>query len=74
LTPDWTKVFEDNYCTYSAPTGAGADNTTKMKIPVFEYWHKQFQDLIELKGLDAAAKFMNTNILTSSGSKPKPKS
>jgi hypothetical protein len=29
------------------------------------YWHKQFQDLIELKCLDAAAKLMNANILTS---------
>jgi hypothetical protein len=36
-----------------------------MKVPVFEYWWKHFQDLIELKGLDAAAKFTNTNILTS---------
>jgi hypothetical protein len=44
------------------------------KVLVFEqgsleavvYWCKQFQDLIELKGLDAAAKFTNTNILTSS--------
>jgi hypothetical protein len=26
---------------------------------------QQFQDLIELKGLDAAAKFMNANILIS---------
>jgi hypothetical protein len=47
-----------------------------MKVPVFEqgsleatlYWCKQFQDLIELKGLDTAAKFMNANILTSSAS------
>jgi hypothetical protein len=29
------------------------------------YWCKQFQDLIELKNLDAAVKFMNANILTS---------
>jgi hypothetical protein len=45
-----------------------------VKVPVFEwgslkaalYLRKQFQDLIELKGLDAAAKFTNANILTSS--------
>jgi hypothetical protein len=44
-----------------------------LRVPVFEwgslkaahYWCKQFQDLIELKNLDIAAKFMNTNILTS---------
>ncbi len=30
------------------------------------FWCKQFQDLIELKNLDAAAKFTNANILTSS--------
>jgi hypothetical protein len=72
-SPDWTKVFKDNYRKYSVPTGAGADDTTTMKVLVFErgsleaalYWHKQFQDLIELKTLDAAAKFMNANILTS---------
>ncbi len=53
--------------------GAGANHTSTVKVPVFEqgsleatlFWHKQFQDLIELKGLDAAAKFMNANILTS---------
>jgi hypothetical protein len=72
-SPDWTKVFKDNYRKYSVPTGAGADDTTTMKVPVFEqgslkaalYWHKQFQGLIELKNLDAAAKFTNANILTS---------
>jgi hypothetical protein len=72
-SPDWSKVFKDNYRMYSVPTGAGADDTTTVKVPVFEqgslkatlYWRKQFQDLIELKGLDAAAKFMNANILTS---------
>jgi hypothetical protein len=61
-TPDWTKVFKDNYRKYSVPTGAGADDTTTVKVL---YWHKQFQDLIELKNLDTAAKFMNANILTS---------
>jgi hypothetical protein len=73
-TPDWTKVFKDNYRKYSVPTGAGANNNTTVKVPVFEqgslkaalYLCKQFQDLIELKGLDAAAKFTNANILTSS--------
>jgi hypothetical protein len=72
-TPDWTKVFKDNYRKYSAPMGASADDTKTVKVPVFEqgslkaalYWCKQFQDLIKLKGLDAAAKFTNTNILTS---------
>jgi hypothetical protein len=72
-SPDWTKVFKDNYRNYSVPTGAGADDTTTMKVPVFEqgsleaalYWRKQFQDLIKLKNLDAAAKFTNANILTS---------
>jgi hypothetical protein len=50
-----------------------------MKVPVFEqgslegafYWCKQFQDLIKLKGLDAAAKFTNANILTSSAGREK---
>jgi hypothetical protein len=72
-TPDWTKVFKDNYQKYSLSMGAGANHTSTVKVPVFEqgsleatlFWHKQFQDLIELKGLDAAAKFMNANILTS---------
>jgi hypothetical protein len=74
-TPDWTKVFKDNYRKYSVPTGAGANDTTTMKVLAFEqgslkatlYWHQQFQDLIELKNLDTAAKFfMNANIFTSS--------
>jgi hypothetical protein len=71
---DWNKVLKDNYHKYSIPTGAGADDTMTVKDLVFEqgsleatlYWCKHFQDLIELKGLDAAAKFMNANILTSS--------
>jgi hypothetical protein len=54
---------------YSVPTGAGADNTMTMEVLVFEwgshtatrYWCKEFQDLIELKGLDAAAKFTKAN-------------
>jgi hypothetical protein len=73
-SPDWTMVFKDNYRKYSVQTGAGANDTTTVKVPVFEqgslkaalYWHKQFQDLIELKNLDAAAKFTNASILTSS--------
>jgi hypothetical protein len=36
-SPDWSKVFKDNYCKYSAaPTGAGPDNTMTMKVLVFE--------------------------------------
>jgi hypothetical protein len=27
-TPDWTKVFKDNYRKYFVPTGAGANDTT----------------------------------------------
>jgi hypothetical protein len=62
-SPDWSKVFKDNYRKYSVPTGAGADDTTTVKVPVFEqgslkaalYWRKQFQDLIKLKNLDAAS-------------------
>jgi hypothetical protein len=74
-TPNWTKVFKDNYHKYSVPTGACANDIMTMKVPVFEqgslkatlYWCKQFQDLIHLKNLDsAAAKFTNANILTSS--------
>jgi hypothetical protein len=50
-----------------------------MEVPVFEqgsleaalYWHKQFQDLIKLKNLDAAAKFTNANILTSGAGREK---
>jgi hypothetical protein len=72
-TPDWTMVFKDNYHKYSVPTGAAADDTTTVNVAVFEqgslkaafYWRKHFQDLIELKGLDATAKFTNANILTS---------
>jgi hypothetical protein len=71
--PDWNKVFNDNDGKYSIPTGAGANDTMTMKVLVFEqgsleavvYWCKQFQDLIQLKGLDAAAKFVNANIRTS---------
>jgi hypothetical protein len=33
-SPDWTKVFKDNYPKYSVPTGAGADDTTTVKVPV----------------------------------------
>jgi hypothetical protein len=36
LTPDWTKVFKDNYHKYSVPTGAGADDTMTVNVPVFE--------------------------------------
>jgi hypothetical protein len=39
-SPDWSKVFKDNYSKqaskYSVPTGAGADDTTTVKVPVFE--------------------------------------
>jgi hypothetical protein len=35
-SPDWSKVFKDNYRKYSVPTGAGADDTTTVKVPVFE--------------------------------------
>jgi hypothetical protein len=35
-TPDWTKVFKDNYRKYSVPMGAGANNSTTVKVPVFE--------------------------------------
>jgi hypothetical protein len=35
-TPNWTKVFKDNYRKYSVPTGACADDITTMKVPVFE--------------------------------------
>jgi hypothetical protein len=50
-----------------------------VKVPVFEwgsleaalYWRKQFQDLIKFKGLDAAAKFTNANILTSGAGREK---
>jgi hypothetical protein len=36
-SPDWSKVFKDNYCKYSAvPMGAGPDNTMTMKVLVFE--------------------------------------
>jgi hypothetical protein len=72
-SPDWTKVFKDNYRKYSVPPGAGADDTTTVKVLVFDwgsleatlYWCKQFQDLILLKKLDTAAKFTSANILTS---------
>jgi hypothetical protein len=33
-SPDWSKVFKDNYCKYSVPTGAGAGNTMTVKVPV----------------------------------------
>jgi hypothetical protein len=57
-TPDWSKTF-DNYRKYSVPTGAGADDNTTIKVPVFDtgnleaalYWRKQFADLIDLKQL-----------------------
>jgi hypothetical protein len=50
-----------------------------MKVPVFEqgsleaalYWRKQFEDLIKLKNLDVAAKFMKANILTSGAGREK---
>ena len=56
-TPDWNKVFKDNYHKYSVPTGAGDDDKMTVKVPIFErgnleaasHWRKQFQDLIELK-------------------------
>jgi hypothetical protein len=35
-SPDWTKVFKDNYHKYSVPTGDGANDTTTMKVLVFE--------------------------------------
>jgi hypothetical protein len=77
-TPDWSKTF-DNYRKYSVPTGAGADDNTTIKVPVFDtgnleaalYWRKQFADLIDLKQLDAAAKFNNARILTSGSGREK---
>jgi hypothetical protein len=35
-SPDWSKVFIDNYSKYSVPTGAGANDTTTIKVPEFE--------------------------------------
>jgi hypothetical protein len=36
-SPDWNKDFKDgNYCKYSVPSGAGANDTTIMKVLVFE--------------------------------------
>jgi hypothetical protein len=35
-TPDWTKVFKDNFRKYSVPTGTGANDIKTVKVPVFE--------------------------------------
>jgi hypothetical protein len=35
-SPGWNKVLKDNYHKYSVSTGAGADDTTSMKVLVFE--------------------------------------
>ena len=78
-TPDWNKVFKDNFRKYSVPTGAGDDDKTTVKVPVFErgnleaalHWRKQFQDLIELKQLNVDAKFTNARILLTGAAREK---
>ncbi|NIV94233.1 hypothetical protein GWN42_15950, partial [candidate division KSB1 bacterium] len=78
-TPNWSKIFKDNYRKYSVPTGAADDDSTTVKVPVFErgnleaalYWRKQFEDLIDLKNLDSAAKFTNARILTAGAGREK---
>jgi hypothetical protein len=37
-TPDWTKVFKDNYHKYSVPTGAGANDSTTWR---FQYLNEE---------------------------------
>jgi hypothetical protein len=37
-SPDWSKVFKDNYHKYSVPTEAGADDTTTIK---FQYLNEE---------------------------------
>ena len=64
--PKWDEVFNE-YRKYTVNTGAGADDTTTLKIPVFEdgnleaalYWCKKFEELIDIKNLDAQAKYTN---------------
>jgi hypothetical protein len=78
-TPDWNKVFKDNFCKYYIPTGVGDDDKMTVKVPVFErgnleaalYWRKQFQDLVELKQLSVDAKFTNARILLTGAARKK---
>ena len=78
-TPNWNKVFKDNYHKYSVPTGAGDDDKTTIKVPVFErgnlkaalHWRKQFQDLIKLKQLNVDAKFTNARVLLTRAAREK---
>jgi hypothetical protein len=68
--PNFEKVFEDHRKS-NVLTGADADDTTTIKIPVFEdgnleqalYWRKKFEDLIEIKQLNAQARFTNALLL-----------
>jgi hypothetical protein len=45
-SPDWTKVFKDNYHKYFVPTGAAANDTTTVKVPVFELRKPQSHTLL----------------------------
>ena len=73
-TPDWNKVFKDNFHMYSIPPGTEEDDKMTVKVPIFKrgnlkaalHWCKQFQDLIKLKQLNVNAKFTNARILVTS--------
>ena len=76
--PDFSKIFTSER-KYTIATGAEANDTTTIKVPVFEdgpleaalYWRKQFDELIHLKQLNADAKFTNALLLLAGEAKEK---
>lgn len=64
---------------YTIPTGAGVDDTTTIKVPVLEdgslelvlCWRKKFEELCQIKSLNAQSKFVNALLLLGGPAKEK---
>ena len=76
--PEFDKIFT-NHAKYKILTGDDDDDTTTIKVPIFEdgplkaalHWRKQFQELATLKEFNTQAKFMNASLLLSGEAKEK---
>ena len=76
--PEFDKIFT-NHAKYKISTGDDDDDTTTIKVPIFEdgpleaalHWRKQFQELATLKEFNAQAKFTNASLLLSGEAKEK---
>ena len=76
--PEFDKIFT-NHAKYKISTGDADDDTTSIKVPIFEdgpleaalYWRKQFEELAMPKQFNAQAKFTNTALLLTGEAKEK---